>query len=87
MVRRCAKGKLSLHAVTEQMSILDPLRLGMPEWYLYKMRCLLRAHFVGDDVQPCNVIIHTAKGWEGSFTVYERRSLGLYLLAHVSLNR
>lgn len=87
IVRQCEKEKLALQAATEQMATRDPLKLGMTEWYLYKMRSLLRAHFVGDDVQPRNVIIHTAEGMEVSFTVNERRSLGLYLLAHVSLNR
>lgn len=88
MVCLCEKEKLTLQEVTEQMSILDPLHLGMPDWYFYKMRCLLRAHFVGDDIQPRNVIIHAAEG-EGrdvSFTVYERRSLGQYLIVHVLLN-
>lgn len=85
MVRMCEKEKMSLQEVTERMATLDPLRLGMSEWYLYKMRSLLRAHFVGDDIQPRNVIIHAAKGREVSFTVYERRSLGQYLLAHVLL--
>lgn len=87
MVRLCEKEKLTLQAATEQMATLDPLKIGMPEWYLYKMRCLLRAHFVGDDIQPRNVIIHAAEGWEVSFSVYERRSLGQYLLDHVWLNR
>lgn len=86
MVRLCEKEKMTLQEVTERMVTLDPLRLGMPEWYLYKMRSLLRAHFVGDDVQPRNVIIHAAKGREVSFTVYERLSLGQFLLAHVLLN-
>lgn len=69
------------------MAKLDPLRLGMPEWYLNKMRSLLRAHFVGDDIQPRNVIIHAAEGRDVPFTVYERRFLGRYLLANVLLNR
>lgn len=86
MVCLCEKEKLSLHEVTERMATLDPLHLGMPDWYFYKMRCLLRAHFVGDDIQPRNVIIHAAKGREVSFTVYERLSLGQFLLAHVLLN-
>lgn len=70
------------------MATLDPLKLGMPEWYLYKMRSLLRAHFVGDDIQPRNVIIQAAEGEgrEASFTEYERLSLGQYLLAHVLQN-
>lgn len=87
IVHLCEKENLSLQEATEQMVKLDPLRLGMPEWYLYKMRSLLRAHFVGDDIQPRNVIIHATEGRKVSFTVYERRSLGQYLLAHVLLNR
>lgn len=87
IVRLCEKEKLVLQAATEQMATLDPLKLGMPEWYLYKMRSLLRAHFVGDDIQPRNVIIHAAEGREVRFTVYERRSLGHYLCAHVFVAR
>lgn len=87
LVRLCEMEKLSLFEVTERVATLDPLKIGMPEWYLYKMRSLLRAHFVGDDIQPRNVIIHAAEGWEVSFSVYDRRSLGQYLLAHVLLNR
>lgn len=86
MVQLCEKENLSLQEATEKMAILDPLHLGMPEWYSYKMRSLLRAHFVNDDIQPRNVIIHDAAGMEVSFTAYERRSLGVYLLTHVLLN-
>lgn len=88
IVRLCEKEKLTLQTATEQMATLDPLKLGMPEWYLYKMRSLLRAHFVGDDIQPRNVIIQAAEGEgrEASFTEYERLSLGQYLLAHVLQN-
>lgn len=85
MVQLCEKENLSLKEATEQMAIRDPLCLGMSEWYFYKMRSLLRAHFVNDDIQPRNVIIHDAAGMEVSFTAYERRALGQYLLAHVSL--
>lgn len=87
MVQLCEKENLSLQEATEQMAILDPLHLGMPEWYSYKMRSLLRAHFVHDEVQPRNVIIREITGMDVSFTAYERRSLGLYLLSHVSLRR
>lgn len=86
MVQLCEKENLSLQEATEKMAILDPLHLDMPEWYSYKMRSLLRAHFVKDDIQPRNVIIHEASGMGVSFTAYERRSLGQYLLAQVSLN-
>lgn len=85
MVCLCEKEKLALQAATEQMATHDPLKLGMSEWYLYKMRSLLRAHFVGDDFQLRNVIIHAAESRNVSFTVYERLALGEYLLALVSL--
>lgn len=85
MVQLCEKENLSLQDATEQMAILDPLHLGMPEWYSYKMRSLLRAHFVHDEVQHRNVIIHEVTGMNVSFTAYDRRSLGQYLLAYVSL--
>lgn len=62
LVRLCEMEKLSLYEVTERVAILDPLKFGVPKWYSYKMRALLRAHFVHDEVQPCNVIIHAAEG-------------------------
>lgn len=85
MVQLCEKENLSLQDSTEQMAIRDPLCLGVSEWYFYKMRSLLRAHFVNDEIQHRNVIIHDAAGMDVSFTAYERRALGQYLLAHVSL--
>lgn len=85
MVQLCEKENLSLQEATEKMAILDPLHLDMPEWYSYKMRSLLRAHFVKDDIQPRNVIIHDASGMGVSFAACERRALGQHLLAHVSL--
>lgn len=85
MVQLCEKENLSLQAATEQMSILDPLKLGMPEWYFYKMRCLLRATFLGDEVMTIPVEIISREGNSSRFTFVESKKLGTTLLQIVQL--
>lgn len=84
MVRLCEKEKMTLQEVTERMVTLDPLRLGMPEWYLYKMRCLLRAYFLGEEMAKVNVEVTGSSGVM-RYTAYETREVGQNLLARVQL--
>lgn len=85
MVQLCEKENLSLQEATEQMAILDPLHLGMPEWYSYKMRSLLRAHFLGDDVMTFPVEISHLDGRCNRYVYGESRKLGTNLLQLVQL--
>lgn len=85
MVRLCEKEKRSLQEVAEHMATNDPLHIGMPEWYFYKLRCLLRAYFLGDEVMTLPVEI---SHWDGSTSRYiygESRKLGTTLLQLVRL--
>lgn len=85
MVCLCEKEKLSLHEVTERMATLDPLHLGMPDWYFYKMRCLLRAYFLGDEVMTLPVEISHLDGTASRYIYGESRKLGTSLLQLVQL--
>lgn len=85
IVRLCEKEKLTLQEVTEQMSILDPLHLGMRDWYFYKMRCLLRAFFLGDEVMTLPVEISHQDGSISRYIYGESRELGTTLLQLVLL--
>lgn len=84
LVRLCEKEKLSLRTATERMVTLDPLHLGMPEWYFYKMRCLLRAYFLGEEMAKVNVEVTGSSGII-RYTAYETREVGQNLLACVQL--
>lgn len=84
IVRLCEKEKLTLQEVTGQMAILDPLHLGMPDWYFYKMRCLLRAYFLGDEMAKVNVEVAGLSSVM-RYTAYETREVGQCLLARVQL--
>lgn len=84
MVQLCEKENLSLQDSTEQMAILDPLHLGMPDWYFYKIRCLLRAYFLGDEVMTIPVEIITQER-SIRFTFVESKKLGTTLLQMVQL--
>lgn len=85
MVQLCEKENLSLQEATEQMAILDPLHLGMPDWYFYKMRCLLRAFFLGDEVMTLPVEISHLDGTASRYIYWESRKLGTTLLQLVRL--
>ncbi|MCQ2363947.1 MAG: hypothetical protein MJ051_00130 [Akkermansia sp.] len=85
IVRLCEIEKLSLQSATERMVTLDPLHLGMPEWYFYKMRCLLRAYFLGDEVMTLPVEVVRQEGNCSRFTFEESRQLGTMLLHVVQL--
>lgn len=85
MVQLCEKENLSLQDSTEQMAILDPLHLGMPDWYFYKIRCLLRAYFLGDEVMTIPVEIITQEENIIRFTFVESKKLGTTLLQMVQL--
>lgn len=85
MVYLCEKEKLSLQEVAEHMAINDPLHLGMPDWYFYKMRCLLRAYFLGDEVMTLPVEVVRQEGNCSRFTFEESRQLGTMLLHVVQL--
>lgn len=85
MVRLCENERLSLQAVTERMATLDPLKLGMPDWYFYKMRCLLRAYFLGDEVMTLPVEISHQDGSVSRYIYGESRKLGTSLLQLVRL--
>lgn len=85
MVCLCEKEELSLHEVTERMATLDPLHLGMRDWYFYKMRCLLRAYFLGDEVMTLPVEVVLQDGNRSRFTFEESRRLGTMLLHVVHL--
>lgn len=85
MVGLCEKEKLSLPAVTERMATLDPLHLGMPDWYFYKMRCLLRAYFLGDEVMTLPVEISHQDGSISRYIYGESRELGITLLQIIQL--
>lgn len=84
MVCLCEKEKLSLQEVVAKMATLDPLHLGMPEWYFYKMRCLLRAYFLGEEMAKVNVEV-TGPAGVMRYTAYETQEMGQCLLAHVQL--
>lgn len=84
MVYLCEKEKLSLQEVAEHMAINDPLHLGMPDWYFYKMRCLLRAYFLGEEMAKVNVEV-TGPAGVMRYTAYETQEMGQCLLAHVQL--
>lgn len=84
MVRLCEKEKLTLQTATEQMATLDPLNLEMPDWYFYKMRCLLRAYFLGEEMAKVNVEVTGSSGVI-RYTAYETREVGQGLLALVQL--
>lgn len=84
MVYLCEKEKLSLQEVAELMAINDPLHLGMPDWYFYKMRCLLRAYFLGAEMAKVNVEVTGSSGVI-RYTAYETREVGQNLLACVQL--
>ena len=62
IVHLCESEGLTLESATKRIAELAPVPIGMQEWYLYKMRSLLGALFVGDDIQPRIVIIHAAEG-------------------------
>ena len=85
MVQLCEKENLSLQEATEQMAILDPLHLGMPDWYFYKMHCLLCAYFLGDEVMTLPVEVVFQEGNSSKFSFEESRQLGLMLLHVVQL--
>lgn len=85
MVSLCEKEKLSLQVATEQMAILDPLNLEMPDWYFYKMRCLLRAFLLGDEVMTLPVEISHQDGSISRYIYGESRELGTTLLQMVQL--
>lgn len=85
MVRLCEKEKLTLQFATERRATLDPLKLGMPEWYFYKMRCLLRAYFLGDEVMTLPVEISHRDGSTSRYIYGESRKLGTSLLQLVRL--
>lgn len=85
MIDLCEKENRSLQEVTERMAILDPLKLGMPDWYFYKMRCLLRAYFLGDEVMTFPVEISHLDGSISLYIYGEARKLGTTLLHLVQL--
>lgn len=85
MVYLCEKEKLSLQEVAEHMAINDPLHLGMPDWYFYKIRCLLRAYFLGDEVMTLPVEISHQDGSISRYIYGESRELGTILLQLVLL--
>lgn len=85
MVCLCEKEKLSLRTATGRMVTLDPLHLGMRDWYFYKMRCLLRAYFLGDEVMTLPVEVVLQDGNRSRFTFEESRRLGTMLLHVVQL--
>lgn len=85
MVALCDKESISLAVATERMAETDPFHLGMPEWYSYKMRCLLRAYFLGDEVMTIPVEIITQEDNISRFTFVESKKLGTTLLQMVQL--
>lgn len=50
IVHLCESDGLTLKKAINRIAALDSLRIGEQEWYLYKMRSLLRAHFTGDEI-------------------------------------
>lgn len=86
MVALCDKESISLAAATERMAETDPFHFGMPEWYFYKIRCLLRAYFLGVEVMTIPVEIITQER-SIRFTFVESKKLGTTLLQMVQLGQ
>lgn len=76
IVHLCEAENISLAEATEKIAELNPLHLVRSEWYQYKMRSLMRAHFLGNETMMNPVVIVANDGTSKRFSVYESRICG-----------
>lgn len=77
--------RLTLEEATRRVATLDPLHVGMQEWYLYKMRSLLRAFFLKAEVMTLPVEILHSDGRCSQYVYGDSRAFGVTLLLSVQL--
>lgn len=80
VVRLCEAESITLAEATEKIATLNPLHMDCSEWYQYKMRSLMRAHFLGNETMLNPVVIEATDGTSKRFSVYESRACGECLL-------
>lgn len=80
VVRLCETENITLAEATEKIATLNPLHMDCGEWYQYKMRSLMRAHFLGNETMLNPVVIAATDGTSKRFSVYESRICGEFLL-------
>lgn len=85
IVRLCKTENITLAEATEKIATLNPLHMDCGEWYQYKMRSLMRAHFLGNETMLNPVVIAAIDGTSKRFSVYESRACGDALVRKAQL--